>query len=458
MDKKFLPIFLVIMISVFAYKALAYSFTATEATCEDKALELECKKIGQEACNEIMKKCLALYEYKSTQYDNSVREYQGKAKTLNNEIGVIDSKIKSLNNQISKNSLMIKDLGVQVEKTKSSISETDLQIGALKGRMEDILQMIYVADQKSPIEIFLSGETLMDAFDEYVALREFSLQNENLVGDSLKLKEYLESQKIKLGSQKDKLEDKISEQEVAKKQSSTLKDQKKVVLQETKGQEALYKTYKAEADAAAAKIRAQIFKLAGISGVSKAPDFGEAIELAKMVGAKVGIRPAFILGILAQETRIGKVLGGCYVKDPSGSGVMRPTQVPSFIKICQDAGLDYTQMPVSCPAPNIGCTYGGAMGPAQFIPTTWDLFKNKVASFTGRAANPWNVEDAFYACGLFLQDAGANASGYGEQKAAARYFGTGIYGYPQGVKQRADCIQTFIDTGAMSAYCQGLIF
>lgn len=458
MQKKLLPIFLFVIISTFAFKVFAYSFTATEQTCEDKALEAECKEIGQETCNEIMKKCLALYEYKSQQYDNSVREYQGKAKTLNSEIGTIDSKIKSLNSQISKNSVMIKDLGMQVEKTKSSISETDMQIDSLKSRMQDILQMIYVADQKSPVEIFLAGETLMDAFDEYVALREFSLQNEDLVGDSLKLKDYLESQKIKLGTQKEKLTDTVSEQEVQKKQTATLKDQKKVVLQETKGQEALYKTYKAQADAAASKIRAQIFKLAGISGVSSAPDFGQAIEIAKMVGAKVGIRPAFILGILAQETRIGKVLGGCYVKDPSGSGTMRPTQVPSFIKICTDAGLDYTKMPVSCPAPSIGCTYGGAMGPAQFIPTTWDLFKNQVASYTGRPANPWNVEDSFYACGLFLQDAGANASGYGEQKAAARYFGTGIYGYPQGVKQRADCIQTFIDTGAMSSYCQGLIF
>ena len=99
------------------------------------------------------------------------------------------------------------------------------------------------------------------------------------------------------------------------------------------------------------------------------------------------------------------------------------------------------------------------MGPAQFIPTTWNLFKNQVIANTGRgSANPWNVEDSFYACGLFLKDAGASASGYGEANAAARYFGTGVYGYPQGVKQRADCIQSFIDTGAMSASCQAMIF
>ena len=141
---------------------------------------------------------------------------------------------------------MIKDLNMQVEKTKSSIGETDLQINSLKERMSDILQMIHIQDQKSPIEIFLSGKTLMDSFDEYIALKNFSLKNEDLVNDSLKLKEYLESQKIKLGGQKNKLEDTISEQEAQKAKSKTLKDQKAVVLKETKGQEALYKTYKQE--------------------------------------------------------------------------------------------------------------------------------------------------------------------------------------------------------------------
>jgi len=136
---------------------------------------------------------------------------------------------------------------------------------------------------------------------------------------------------------------------------------------------------------------------------------------------------------------------------------MRPAQAVQFINICAEAGIDFLKTPVSCPAPQIGCTYGGAMGPAQFMPSTWYLFKNQVAAYVGHAPNPWNFTDAMYAASLFLKDAGANANAYGERTAAKRYFG-GDYGYPSGVAAKATCIQTFIDTGAMSASCQAKLF
>lgn len=436
----------------------AIDFIATEDSCTEVSIENECNRVGKEKCQDVMTRCMEYFETKAQYFNSEAQKYKGEAKTLNNEISNIESRIKSLNNQIYKNNLMINDLSSQVESTKGSIQETSEQIEEIKGRMEDIIQSIYVLDQRSIVELFLSGESLMDAFDKYIALKKFSLKNEELVKNAQRLKNDLEDHKKNLGGQKEQLEGKVSEQEVKKSQEASLKNQKAVILEETKGKEHLFNNYKLSAEAEAQKIREQIFKLAGIGGVSEAPTFGEAIELAKLVGGKIGVRPAFILGILAQETRIGKVLGGCYVTDPSGSGVMNPNQVDAFIQICTEAGLNYKEMPVSCPAPHVGCKYGGAMGPAQFIPTTWMMFRDQVASYVGHKANPWNVTDAFYANALFLKDAGATASGYGEANAAARYFGTGVYGYPQGVKQRADCIQSFIDTGAMSATCQNMIF
>ncbi len=436
----------------------AINFIATEESCEQPEIEKECNKIGEEKCKEVMQLCVDYYDTKAKYFDSESKKYGGEVKSLNGQIGNIESRIKSLNNQMYKNNLMITDLSSQVESTKKSIVETSDQIEDVKDRMENIIKSVYILDQRSIVELFLSGESLMDAFDKYIALKKFSLKNEALVIDALKLKTNLQSQKINLGGQKEKLQGQVSEQAVKRSQESSLKTQKAVILEETKGKEHLFNNYKLGAEAEAQKIREQIFKLAGISGTSEAPSFGEAIELAKMVGGKIGVRPAFILGILAQETRIGKVLGGCYVTDPSGSGNMNPNQVQAFITICTEAGLNYKEMPISCPAPHVGCKYGGAMGPAQFIPTTWMLFRNQVATYVGHKANPWNVTDAFYANALFLKDAGATASGYGEANAAARYFGTGAYGYPAGVKSRADCIQSFIDTGAMSIACQNMIF
>ena len=68
------------------------------------------------------------------------------------------------------------------------------------------------------------------------------------------------------------------------------------------------------------------------------------------------------------------------------------------------------------------------MGPAQFIASTWNLYKDKVADITGKLANPWNINDAFLASGLLLKDNGARTSEVREYNAAAKYYCGGNYG------------------------------
>ena len=101
---------------------------------------------------------------------------------------------------------------------------------------------------------------------------------------------------------------------------------------------------------------------------------------------------------------------------------MNPTRdIPPFIKITGAVGRDPFNTLVSCPQ-QIG--WGGAMGAAQFIPSTWMLYEERIAKVLEiPAADPWRARDAFMAAGMYLADLNASSRSWSaERDAACRYF------------------------------------
>jgi len=117
-------------------------------------------------------------------------------------------------------------------------------------------------------------------------------------------------------------------------------------------------------------------------------------------------------------------------------------------------GFNPDTQAISCPWIRRGTRvgWGGAMGPAQFIPSTWVAYKDRVAAHLGEPASPWNIRDAFLAAAVKLQSHGADAQTYDtEWKAAMVYFAGGNWWksayawYGNQVLSRAAEIQKDID-------------
>jgi beta-N-acetylhexosaminidase len=204
-------------------------------------------------------------------------------------------------------------------------------------------------------------------------------------------------------------------------------------------------------------ISAQYFELIGEPNTIT---FGQAVEYAKYVEDIIGIRPAFLLGVLKNENNLVKEFGLCYVTNfENGDGikeitnekfskVMKPDRdIPGFLEITKELGRDPSKTLVTCP---MSFGWGGAMGVADFIPFTWIKYKDRIKNITGRPADPWNIKDSFLAAGLYLSESGAaSKTKQGEWNAAMIYFSgstkSGYNWYADDALALADKIQIDIE-------------
>ena len=160
---------------------------------------------------------------------------------------------------------------------------------------------------------------------------------------------------------------------------------------------------------------------------------------------------------LTQESNLGANVGQCYLVDPiTGTGkgkntgtpfanLMKPSRdVGPFMEITSTLGFNAFTTAVSCPIAGVA-GWGGAMGPAQFIPSTWKIFISRLQAILGHYPNPWAPKDAFMASSMYLTDLGGIGVSVSAQSiAACKYYGSGgtACAYGKQVMAKATKIQT----------------
>lgn len=389
----------------------------------------------------------------------SLTSLQAERKTLERDISILDTKIKKAQLQIKQSDIVLTKLSSDITVKQRSINQVRQNIDNGKESLAQIIRETRVIDDMSMVTLALSSRSFSQVFQE---IDNFETVQRALDGKFTELRTLHQE----LDGSKQQLEEKKGETALARTaqviaRQAVLDDEKKkkTILTQTKGQEKTYQQLIAEKQKQAGVIREALFGLRDTGAIP----FGTAYSYAKDASAATGVSPALILAILTQESSLGVNTGSCYVKDLStGEGVGKntgrsfgtvmkpPRDTVPFQAITERLGRDWSTTAVSCPQ---GSGYGGAMGPAQFIPSTWVLYQTKLAAATGQAfPDPWNARTAVFATAFLMKDNGAaGGSRTAERRAALKYFAGGNWSKPanapygDGVMNHRDDIQSQID-------------
>ena len=333
--------------------------------------------------------------------------------SLARDVAILDAQIRKAQLQIQARDIEIRQLTGEIGVKQETIGDLTSKLERERASLAQLIRKTNEVDNIALVEVVLGQENLSNVFEDLGAfaaiqssLRESFYEIENT-------KDVTQGEKVTLEGRRAKELEFRELQVLEKRRIEEQEAQKQQLLDVSRGIEAQYQVVLSQKELSAAQIRSELFKLRGTAAIP----YGDALEFANVASAKTGVRPALILGVVEEESRLGEFLGtGNWRVD------MHPTRdQPIFESLMARLGLDPDQMPVS-KAPSYG--WGGAMGPAQFIPSTWVLYEDRIASATGhKPPNPYDPGDAFMASALLLADNGADrGTRAAERLAALRYF------------------------------------
>ncbi len=350
--------------------------------------------------------------------------------SISRDIAILTAKIAEAKATIKAKNIVIEQLGKDIGEKTTIITGLNQKLDRQTDSLSGLVRKANTLEKYSVVEFALSGKNLSGFLGDVDAIRAVEGALKVSFENIKETRTETEAVKEALSKRQAIETDARKAIEAEQRQIQKNEARKKELLTISKTEEKTYKTILGEREKRAAQIRSALFSLRDSAAIPFGTAYGYALEVQK----KTGVRPAFLLAILTQETNLGENVGQCLVTNlTTGDGVgkntgtpfkaiMKPGRdIPVFLDLASRLGFDPITKPVSCPQKG---GYGGAMGPSQFIPSTWGSFEKRIAKASGVSTpDPWIPRDAFFASGIYLSDLGADAGGYSaESTAAAKYY------------------------------------
>lgn len=392
------------------------------------------------------------------EWTDELNKTKATSASYSRDVSTLTAKINAAQANINGKNIAIKNLSRDISEKEGEIRALNTRSDKILGSIADIIRNTNHVSSHSMAETVLSSKGLSEFFVDVDAYASAERGLQVLLAELRGTKALTEKEKQTLDAKRRAEAEAKAAIEAAKKTVEADQKQKKQLLAASQTQEKGYEQIIKDRQAKAAQIRATLFPLRDAGAIP----FGTALQYAETASAKTGVRPALILGILEQESNLGANVGSCVISNlttgetksvRSGTifknGIHPSRDLPLLQSIVTELGRDPLNTRVSCPV-SATFGYGGAMGPAQFIPSTWNIIVPSLKnSLSKDLPDPWNPADAIMASAILLRDLGAaNQSYSAERNAACKYYSGrtcpasgGITSYGNKVMERATNIQ-----------------
>ena len=353
-----------------------------------------------------------------------ISELRGESQTLENELQILAHEMERTELTLERLDIEITALEAKVADVTAAIEKQQEEIARTRAAIAQILLAIYKTDQIHPV-VRLVDAAQNDLGAVFDAASADTRVNKALFSEIQSLQELI----VTLEQERFEQTQTLGEQEelqritgLAREELLAKQKMRADLLSATRGRQSEFEKIVASRQKDAARILTELYFL---EDLGRGLPFEQALQLATTASQATGVRPALLLAVLQKESHLGASVGtGNWKND------MHPRDWDAFFQITQELGLDPDTTPVSR-KPDYG--WGGAMGPSQFLPSTWLGWKDRIAQITGHnPPSPWDISDAFVGTGLKLGAAGATVHTYEtEWKAAMMYFAGGNWDKPQ---------------------------
>ncbi len=343
-----------------------------------------------------------------------IEKERAKEAALANELGQI-------NVSLSKTQAAIAAAKTRISEATNDIDRKQAEIELMQERIEGnrliltgLLREIRAESDDPLFGSMLSGDDMTRALNNPDRFRTVGDRIRGILDDMRSSREQVAVEKASLEELKqeheellgDKLEEKQTLASDLTETQADLADQRKVIAD------------------LQSKLNALRSRYSELLGESVSTD--DILKAAKFAASATGMNKSFLLGVLVQESNKGQSVGTCDYKESK----MTSTQLSALKKIADELDYNYKKLKFSCPPKSYSGT-GGAMGVAQFMPTTWLGYQGTISSLTGHhPPDPWNLVDGVTAMASKLaNDGAAKKDRFYEAKSYCVYLAGSNWGY-----------------------------